>query len=339
MTSAALDRVWGTTVPRGAQRCPLCGGQGALFHEQVADHNFKWPGSWSHYSCKACDVLWLGVDAAPQPPVNAHAYYTHTPPAAPWWRPILGGGGRAGVKGRAMAVARSALALVPTVRNFSTFSVLGLEPGRGRRLLDVGCGAGELLGKAARLGWQVTGVEPDAVACEVARGAGLDVITGTVECVPRPEAGYAMVTLSHVLEHVADPVQTLRACVRVLAEDGCIAVVTPNVHGDGHRRFGAFWRELDAPRHLQVFSARSLDAVFARAGLGRPRVLFSARTALQVWPRSRAAMAGAPLPPIGAHAEPRSWSDLAQAEVRRWWRVDSGDELLAVAGRAPAANG
>ncbi|MGH2395464.1 MAG: class I SAM-dependent methyltransferase [bacterium] len=134
------------------------------------------------------------------------------------------------------------------------------------RLLDVGCGSGRFLVHMRDLGWEVTGVEPDPVAVRVAhRSFHLNVASGTLEDAGFPESCVDVVTMNHVIEHVPDPISSLRECNRVLREGGRLVVVTPNVHSLGHWYFNHSWRGLEVPRHLQLLHGSGIAGV-CRAG-------------------------------------------------------------------------
>jgi SAM-dependent methyltransferase len=74
------------------------------------------------------------------------------------------------------------------------------------------------------------------------------------------------VTLSHVIEHVHDPLAALREAFRVLKPGGHIWLATPNIGSLGHARFGADWRGLEPPRHLVLFNNNSLQKALDDAG-------------------------------------------------------------------------
>ena len=135
------------------------------------------------------------------------------------------------------------------------------------RLLEVGCGAGEQLARLRERGWEVEGQEIDAEAAERARALhGLRVHLGTLPSLALPDATYNAVSMNHVIEHVLDPVALLKECNRILKPGGVLVAITPNIEGYGHHHFGSCWRELDLPRHLHIFSPRTLRQTAQRAG-------------------------------------------------------------------------
>jgi SAM-dependent methyltransferase len=95
-------------------------------------------------------------------------------------------------------------------------------------LLDVGTGIGQFLAVVRPLVSRVTGTEVSRSACEVAKRLyGLDIRHGVLEEIPFNER-FDIVTLFHVVEHVDDPTVTLNTCVRLLNDDGMIAMAVPN---------------------------------------------------------------------------------------------------------------
>lgn len=101
-----------------------------------------------------------------------------------------------------------------------------LPPGP-HRILDVGSGTGAMPDLLTRFG-QVVGVEPSPLAAEVARerlGARVDLRQGEVPAALRPGERFDVLTLFDVLEHLDDPVATLRS-LRPFLEPGATVVVT-----------------------------------------------------------------------------------------------------------------
>jgi predicted SAM-dependent methyltransferase len=86
-----------------------------------------------------------------------------------------------------------------------------------------------------------------------------------------PETGlpsnyFDAVTLSHVIEHLHDPIRSLQEVYRILAPGGKLWIATPNLESALHRRFRRNWLALDPPRHLVLFTLRSLMSVCRRNG-------------------------------------------------------------------------
>jgi 2-polyprenyl-3-methyl-5-hydroxy-6-metoxy-1,4-benzoquinol methylase len=139
------------------------------------------------------------------------------------------------------------------------------------RLLDIGCGRGDLGSWFARRGWSVVGIEPSAQACEVARMRGVDARTGTLDTLELEleRQTYDAAVFRHSLEHVADPVADLRRAREALRYGGVAIVSVPNFGCWQRHRFGARWFHLDLPRHRVHFDAGSLRTALALAGFAR----------------------------------------------------------------------
>lgn len=144
----------------------------------------------------------------------------------------------------------------------------GRRPLRGR-LLDVGCGAGDLLAALRADGWSVQGVEPQALGAARARGEhGLEVLTGRFEDVRLPEGSFDAVVFSGVFEHLHDPVAALCRARALLAPGGLVAVLfLPMLDSPEARLLGPRWMALDLPRHLTHFEEATFTEMARKAGL------------------------------------------------------------------------
>jgi 2-polyprenyl-3-methyl-5-hydroxy-6-metoxy-1,4-benzoquinol methylase len=131
------------------------------------------------------------------------------------------------------------------------------------KLLDVGCGSGQWLVEMKNLGWIADGVDFDPMAVKAACAMGLDVRVGSVEDQNFPTASYDAITLSHVIEHVPDPIGTIKECARLLKPGGRLVLFTPNASSLCHRYFKQDWRGLEPPRHLHIFSLNAMRKMFA----------------------------------------------------------------------------
>ncbi len=137
-----------------------------------------------------------------------------------------------------------------------------------RRVLELGCGSGDLLQLVRELGNpNVVGIEPSAAAADYARSRwGLDVVTGTLETAWLPSFSFEVALAQHVLEHVPSPSATLAELRRVLHPGGVLVLWLPNADSWAARVWKGAWMGYDAPRHLYTFDLRTLTALLKRQG-------------------------------------------------------------------------
>jgi SAM-dependent methyltransferase len=99
--------------------------------------------------------------------------------------------------------------------------------GRPRRVLDVGCGCGELASRVvSELGADVAAVDISPRMVELARERGVDARVADVMHLPFPDASFDTVAACWVLYHVSTFDQAIDECARVLAPDGRLVAAT-----------------------------------------------------------------------------------------------------------------
>jgi SAM-dependent methyltransferase len=145
-------------------------------------------------------------------------------------------------------------------------------------LLDVGCALGFLIDPLRRYcDWNVRGIDVSAFAADFARRKfGLDVKAGTLEEAGFPDGSFDFVVQKDLLEHVRDPRAHLAETARIVRPGGRVWLVTPNgeanlrgLERDARelsRRPGDRLPMLDQG-HLQFFTRRNLETLFAESGL------------------------------------------------------------------------
>lgn len=253
--------------------CCLCGTPGRPLYSGLRDRLFGAPGEWNLKKCPNpdCRLVWLDPIPLEEDIGQAYRnYYTHRPGDADiessealhkmlnLARSILRGIYKVSVRATPIYYERKKLFL------------MYLDKTKPGRLLDVGCGDGQRLVQFRKLGWEVEGQEVDPKSAEYASSThGIPVHLGFLEDLRFPDAAFDAITMNHVIEHVHDPVALLAECRRVLRPGGALVAVTPNVESYEHKHFGSHWRGLEPPRHLHVFSQRSLRKVASKAGFGK----------------------------------------------------------------------
>ncbi|EKE43401.1 Methyltransferase type 12 [Oceaniovalibus guishaninsula JLT2003] len=140
----------------------------------------------------------------------------------------------------------------------------------GARVLDMGAGAGDAMLALAAMGHDVTGVEPDPNAASRRADFPLTVHAGTAEAVPDavPRGAFDLVLCKHVLEHTTDPIAALEQMRGLLRQGGRAVVEVPNADCLDFRMAPLNWQHLGVPRHLTLWTGRSLRAAFDKAGFG-----------------------------------------------------------------------
>jgi len=283
-----------TEVFDGVSRCTRCGRQATLLYPREPDRVFGSPGLWNIYQCSSptCGQLF------PHPPPSAKElqrayarYYTHEPSQAEMTgrlRRVVRAGQLAHLQerhgypapaSRSKSAVAAALRLWPGRLLDASAWVMQLDaPTEPARLLDVGCGSGAFLERMSGLGWTVEGTETDPSAGAVAARSATVHIGELLE-LELPANSYAAVTLSHVIEHVDDPLAVLKQCRSLLRPGGRLIVVTPNADSWLRRAFGRTWRGLEVPRHLRIYTKDALADDARLAGFTHVQVTTSAHAA------------------------------------------------------------
>jgi len=281
--------------------CPGCRRRGRVLYAAVRDRIFDAPGTWDLLRCPACELVWLDPQPLPEElgKLYEREYVTQVPAsldadlsvqdkvrqaivARTHGYPDIGADHRWRRAGRV-------LSRIGPLREAGAASVRWLPASQRGRLLDVGCGNGAFLARMRDLGWRVAGVEPDPVAGSLARDhSGLAVVVGTLDEANFEAASFDVITLSHVIEHVPDPGETIRECRRLLAPGGRLLMVTPNTRCLARRCFGPSWMGWSTPQHLMLFTPALLRGLTEEAGLRVVHVRTSANAALVSWQAGRA---------------------------------------------------
>lgn len=149
-----------------------------------------------------------------------------------------------------------------------------VEGGQPGSVFEIGYGAGALLRRFLDAGARVGGVDPGQLGVEVDQEVLREgrLWTGGVETVPDGWFAADLVAGVHVIEHVPDPLATLRTAASLLAPGGRAVLVTPAADSWGLARYGSSWWMLEDPTHVRFFTARSLELAARRAGFTRVRV-------------------------------------------------------------------
>jgi SAM-dependent methyltransferase len=137
-----------------------------------------------------------------------------------------------------------------------------LTPGDQRAVLDVGCGAGNMMHHLSRYG-RVVGVDNYEKPLVICRQRGYEAQLASAEDLPFAGDSFDLVALLDVVEHCPDDLKVLRECWRVCAPGGYVALTGP--------AFQWLWTDNDTINgHQRRYTSAQLGRVLTAAGF-RPR--------------------------------------------------------------------
>lgn len=141
-------------------------------------------------------------------------------------------------------------------------------------LLEIGCGNGDFLCRAASRGLEVTGVEYSQHACAEARsklkeGQG-KIIQGEISLLSGGKERFDYIVFCDVLEHVRDTRALLRTVFDLLKPDGSILCVVPSLDSWSAKFLKINWMEFKL-EHLSYFDTKNLRSLLFQEGFSEIR--------------------------------------------------------------------
>lgn len=304
LVNQTADHSWSSDCFEAVEDCPWCSSRDLMIEiEGVEDWFFNAvPGQFDFARCSDCGSLVL--TRRPKKDVLGFAYsnyYTHLTERT---------------KSRQGAIRRLRKSVASSYINhrysdqsdffgrlaafaYNWFPERRLEldvnhrflPSRKGKVLDYGSGNGSFLKRAKDLGHDVIGIEFDPEAIDVSAVLGLTVLSPEEATASIGERSIDFVSFAHVLEHVPEPLVTLREARRWMKEGAGLFIELPNPNAEGLVRFSRFWRGLEAPRHFSLPSRKGLADSLSEIGFRS--IEFHERQSVSswLWAESRSAMA------------------------------------------------
>lgn len=163
--------------------------------------------------------------------------------------------------------------------NESLFSIGFMKPNIDSKILDVGCGSGSHLRDLSDLGFRnVLGVDPYIQNDVTYKGKKL-VVRSSLEDL---QGSFDIVMLHHSFEHMQNQLETLQNLRRLVSESGTLLLRVPLCSSEAFETYGVNWVQLDAPRHLYLHTARSIETLAKQAQLEVSKVVYDS-AAFQFW--------------------------------------------------------
>jgi len=226
--------------------CPLCGGR---------SWRVLYPTEPPCVRCVACGLVFLN----PQPRVEQRGFYNESYYRGTSEQKQAADNEDVLAPEKMQVRLESCQAVVDQVMQYVPYA---------GRWLDIGCGPGFLLSQAQACGWRCTGLDSSPFAPRFARERfGLeDVHSGLIEEADFAPERFDIISMQHVIEHLYDPLPTMRRVLSWLKPGGLLYLETPDIESGPARRDGASWLHIKIPEHVLYFSGASLRHLLAELG-------------------------------------------------------------------------
>lgn len=130
---------------------------------------------------------------------------------------------------------------------------------KGNKLLDIGCGTGYFPNFMKKKNYKVSGVEKEEEAREFAKNTfNIPVISPEDFLQADNTEQYDIITLWHVLEHIENWNEYLKAIHNKLDTKGILLIALPNHWSFDASFYKEYWAGYDVPRHLWHFNPETL---------------------------------------------------------------------------------
>lgn len=124
---------------------------------------------------------------------------------------------------------------------------------RNGDFLDFGCGVGNAILEADRLGFKTCGIDSSRWAIEQCRRQGIKVYD-TLDALRKERLKFDLINLNHVLEHISDPLSFLSVLSGFLKGEGILRIEVPNCAKLG------FWSLFPETKHIAA--KPSIDHIY-----------------------------------------------------------------------------
>jgi 2-polyprenyl-3-methyl-5-hydroxy-6-metoxy-1,4-benzoquinol methylase len=229
--------------------CPICKGKNSQSYMESFDDRYGYPGTFDLDKCLDCGHIYLTKEFSDDELENLYTkYYPRAKLSVDDHKPHKTGGS------------------FTTWLNGDRRSAYRWVPEKVR-ILDIGCGFGESLAYHKSRDCDVYGVEADSNIQKVVDKFGYTIHIGLFNHEIYESNFFDYVTLDQVMEHVVDPINTLKGIEKILKPGGIIVLSVPNPRGWGRYCFGRRWINWHAPYHLHHYTLESMAYASREAGL------------------------------------------------------------------------
>jgi SAM-dependent methyltransferase len=141
------------------------------------------------------------------------------------------------------------------------------------RILDIGCGFGDLLIYWQSRGAEAIGIDFDARAAELAKKLKVTVIHGDPLDQNLVAGLFDVVTLNHSLEHFPSPQLILKRAAELLKPHGELHLAVPNIASAPFHFLRQHWEGISLPIHFWFFEPDTITKLLEKTGFQNIRLM------------------------------------------------------------------
>ena len=160
-------------------------------------------------------------------------------------------------------IKKALMPLISRIFQFNGEVIPKLTPGN---LLEIGCASGSFLHKMSEKGWNVQGIEFDLKAGLLARKLGFIVHIGLLDEAPNPIDKFDLITGWMVLEHLQNPLASLKKLNEWAKPEAYLAISIPNSGSFEFNLFKGNGYALQLPTHLYHFTPQTIEELLQLSG-------------------------------------------------------------------------
>ncbi len=140
-------------------------------------------------------------------------------------------------------------------------SIKGIS--KQQKILDYGCGAGQFVKELMEIGfvnargYDLYLPENIEISGEIYLSNNLSNFKNTF---------WDIITLNHVFEHVPDPIELLKDLKKIMPSGGKLLLRFPVIDSFSFEKYRENWVQFDAPRHVNLFTRKSIKLAIQKAG-------------------------------------------------------------------------
>lgn len=150
------------------------------------------------------------------------------------------------------------------IRNDIELENLGEYLNSRDSILDVGCGDGKLLRKLDVAGFErLLGIDPFNEV-DFKERENFEILKKEIYSV---EEKFDVIMFNHSFEHMTKPMTVLNKAKSLLKKDGRIIIRIPTTSSFAWKEYRENWVQLDAPRHLYLYSRLAVEIMAESCGL------------------------------------------------------------------------